>query len=245
VLKDGTEDGSDFPTAEQKVASQKHSQANHIQASADLAICLSAMAEVRAAASNITIPSPANSQPHASSFDQISERVAVLVITGSNMLHSRGTAVLQSWGRRIKHMTVASDEQENLPTLAVQPQGETFNAIQYLKTYDIQVPSGWAMKGLGHSPRWWMSQLKFLAAFDYFAGRWRPDHFEWYLYGDDDTYFFLDNVADYVAKLDHTDPHVIAHTFRTDPLMDPKGCGARQFKTFGHGGECGLSINII
>jgi hypothetical protein len=141
-------------------------------------------------------------------------------------------------------MTVASDEKEDWPSVTTGAGlgQETFHAIQHLNAHDIQVPPGWAEKGLnlgGHrTAKWWTSQLKFPAAFDYFA-----DHgqYDWYLYGDDDTYFFLDNIADFVSAHDHNAPHVFAHVFPLDDGMDFVKCGAGRLTTFGHGGKCLLS----
>ena len=118
-------------------------------ATEERAKCLREMAEGRGGA-----PAPATSS--GGSFDKIRERVAVLVITGTHVLHTRGTAVLETWGRRLLHMVIGSDEREDWPqttgnsgsgVLGHAPQRETFHAIEHLKVHDIQIPPGWADKG--------------------------------------------------------------------------------------------------
>ncbi|KAE8440516.1 hypothetical protein EG329_007398 [Mollisiaceae sp. DMI_Dod_QoI] len=152
------------------------------------------------------------------------EDILLIIKTGANTIWRRMplhlTTTLSS--SRIPHHVIYSDLSERLSTTIssidilsnISTTIQNYDPSAYAAYLDLQSPSHIntyrehaRLPGdeppdttVGNQPGWLLDKYKFLPMLTHAAGTW-PDK-KWYIYIEDDTYIFLDNVLRYLSTLE-------------------------------------------
>jgi hypothetical protein len=156
--------------------------------------------------------------------------VAVGILSGKELLMTRFLAQAQSWAPTFRRVFVYSDAFPNTTKQDISASSPHAD-IQYVALPGLAehiIGSQWLLP-------WYQAQPRFLPGMHHL---WRTNpNVLWYIFGDDDTYFYIRNILRRLAKLNSSEPAVLSFfwcTWNTITLyMEPE----RDCHPFAQGGS--------
>jgi hypothetical protein len=160
----------------------------------------------------------------------IADDVAVGILSGKELLMTRFLSQARSWGSTFRRVFVYSDAFPNttMKDISASCPHVEINYVELPGLAEHIIGSQWLLP-------WYRAQPRFLPGMHHL---WQNNpNVLWYIFGDDDTYFYLQNILRRLGKLNSSEPAALSYfwcTWNTITLyMEPE----RDCHPFAQGGS--------